>query len=105
MATFDDTTLIECGLGSLDPAERSELLRVARRELEQRVGERLINAAPHVDLDEFLRVADRDAAAAAQWLRQHVPDHVRIVENEIAAVRGELSRSAPRILTRLGRRR
>lgn len=103
MATFDDTTLIECGLGPLDPADRSELLRVARRELEKRVGARLIDAAPHADLEEFLRLTDRDAAASAEWLRHHVPDHVRIVESEIVTVRGELRRSAPRILRHFGR--
>ena len=91
MSNLDDKFLEEVGLGSLQAAEKQELLARLHATLEMRVGMRLTDGMSDAQLDEFEALINKqDQAATAQWLATNVPNYQQLVAEELEKLKTEL---------------
>lgn len=82
---MDVEWLQELGVERLDQRDVAHALTTVRSRLEMAVGTRLAAAMTEAQLDEFgSLVDDGDPEAATAWLDREVPDHRRIVREELA---------------------
>lgn len=63
--------------------------RIAR-ELEQRVGDTIVDALNEDQIDEFERVFEEAQRKQAEWLEKHYPDYAKVVEREAKRLHKEL---------------
>jgi uncharacterized protein DUF5663 len=100
MLKIDNTLLEEVGLSGLPASEKNSFLKHIYETLEMRVGIRLADQMTNQQLDEFEKYFEaKDDAGAFKWLETNFPNYKEIVQQEFDKLKGEVSQSAPQILS------
>jgi len=100
---FGPELLERAGLGGLAKADAKSLLAQLYNELEDRVGQALVERLGADEVAEFAELMDAaDNEAASVWLGVHVPHYPQIVHHELVRLEVGLSLQAPRIRKALG---
>jgi hypothetical protein len=100
MLRIDNSLLQDIGLGALPDAEKNSLLKHIYETLEMRVGVRLADQMSNEQLDEFERYFEaKDDEGAFKWLESNFPNYKDIVQEEFDKLKGEVTQSAPQILS------
>ncbi len=103
MIALDEEYLAGLGLGALSADDKRSLLAVVYRNLEETVGGRVAKLLSDAELEEFNRITDsQDGDEAAKWLKEHVPDYRRIVQEVHDEHSEELRRRRDEILEAVG---
>ena len=93
---LDDDLLVSVGLGALRPNDRVDLLTATRRELERRVGMRIVRELPAGELDRFEQHVEAGRVDLARSvLARACPRRREIVEHEYRDVVDDLRSAAP----------
>jgi hypothetical protein len=99
MKQLDDTIFDEAGLGDLTPTEKERMLAYVAKTLETRVGIRLASEATKEQLEEFTEVSNQgNDGQTFTWLEKLFPDFQKIVQEELADIKGELADMAEEVL-------
>ena len=103
MIALDEEYLAGLGLGALSADDKRSLLAAVYRNLEETVGGRVAKLLSDAELEEFNRITDsQDGDEAAKWLKEHVPDYRRIVQEVHDEHSKELRRRRDEILEAAG---
>ncbi len=96
---IDKQLLADLGLGKLPEPEKGKLLEHIYETLELRVGTKIASVLREEQLTEFEQFIDsNDEAGAQNWLETNYPDYGRVVKDELAKLKVEIKRDAPKIL-------
>lgn len=96
--TIDRKFVDDLGLADLPDAEKDKLIEQIFETLETRVGMRLADVMSEEQLDEFEKFVDgNDEAGAMDWLNKNYPNYPKVVEEELAKLKTEISTSADKI--------
>jgi hypothetical protein len=101
---LDAAYLASVGLRGLPTDEANVLLRYVYETLETRVGHALAQRMTNKQLDEFEMFFNaKDDRGAFGWLESNFPDYREIVQAEFETITAELHKSAPLMLSLIGR--
>lgn len=96
---INDDFLAEVGLAELPLSDKPAMLEHIRSTLEFRIGTKLTaNLSPElvVEFDAIMQQQQTDVALA--WLQQHLPHHPQIVQQELTALKQEITDNAEQIV-------
>ncbi len=95
---IDGKLLTELGLGGLSKADEDKLIAQIYETLETRVGMKLAAKMNDEQLDAFEELIEaNDQAGAMKWLETNYPNYREVVHEELAKLKGEVQKDAPRI--------
>jgi len=96
---LDKELLDSLGLGSLDSAESTLLLKHMYEKMEEQVGLRLAKLMTDTQMDEFeVYIDSNDEQGAFEWLAENFPDYKDVVQEEFENLKEEVRSLAPQIL-------
>lgn len=98
MKKLDTTIFDEAGLSDLSPEDKERMLAYVAETLEQRVGVCLAGEASKEQLAEFAKVSGQNDEKTLEWLEKTFPEYEKIVEEELAEIKGELADMAQEVL-------
>ena len=99
MFSLDHNFLQSVGLGALPDQDKDAMLNHIREQLEQRVGEILAAQMTPKQSEDFLKLIEsNDKEAAVKWLRDNLPQHKQVVQEEITKMSTEIRLNSHQIV-------
>ncbi len=100
---LDDQFLVDVGLGSLSDDQKKEMIQDILSKLELEVGMKLAARMSEDQFNEFNNLIEQDNDdVSAAWLEKNFPDYRQVVADELARLKAEIQRDAPKILEAMG---